>query len=394
MRRAPLWIGYTAAVLVVLFAVAWWLARPAQPGSFYAWPSAIPKPGNLLRSEPFTRGVPEGALAWRILYATTRGDGGPAVSSAIVMTQAKGARMARPAILWTHGTTGIEPGCAPSVVAKPFNGVPALSELLARGWTFVGPDYIGLGTASSHAFLIGKDEAHAALDAVRAARQIEALQLQNRTVVWGHSQGGHAALWTGALARRYAPDVNIVGVAALSPASDLTSLVSTARGDAFVTIALAYIVQSYSRVYRDVKFGAYVQPFKRPLVADIAHRCVADLGALVSVAETAVAGPDFFRDLPSGGTLAQHLEENIPRGPIAAALLIGQGDADALIPPAIQQRYARSRCAAGQALEYRTYGGRDHMGVVAADSPLNVDLVRWTEDRFAGKPAVNSCSSL
>ena len=37
--------------------------------------------------------------------------------------------------------------------------------------------------------------------------------------------------------------------------------------------------------------------------------------------------------------------------------------------------------------------GRDHMGVVAGDSPLNADLVRWTKDRLAAKPFVNGCSA-
>lgn len=64
-----------------------------------------------------------------------------------------------------------------------------------------------------------------ALDAALAARQLDTVDLQDRTAVWGHSQGGHAALWTGALAQTYAPDVDVIGVAALAPASDLIGLV-------------------------------------------------------------------------------------------------------------------------------------------------------------------------
>jgi len=39
---------------------------------------------------------------------------------------------------------------------------------------------------------------------------------RTRTVVWGHSQGGHASLWTGILRPRYAPDVAIVGLAGIA----------------------------------------------------------------------------------------------------------------------------------------------------------------------------------
>jgi pimeloyl-ACP methyl ester carboxylesterase len=84
----------------------------------------------------------------------------------------------------------------------------------------VATDYVGLGTAGPHPYLIGQGEARSVLDSVRAARQMPQLSLQPATVVWGHSQGGHAALWAGALAPSYAPDVHVLAVAALAPASD------------------------------------------------------------------------------------------------------------------------------------------------------------------------------
>jgi hypothetical protein len=48
-----------------------------------------------------------------------------------------------------------------------------------------------------HPYLIGEGEVRTALDSVRAARQMVELTLDMRTVVWGHSQGGHAGLWAG-----------------------------------------------------------------------------------------------------------------------------------------------------------------------------------------------------
>jgi pimeloyl-ACP methyl ester carboxylesterase len=86
-------------------------------------------------------------------------------------------------------------------------------------------DYVGLGVDAPHPYLIGQPEGRSVLDAVRAAHQLDGVELEDRTVVWGHSQGGHAALWAGALAPTYAPDVNVIGVAALAPASDLLGLV-------------------------------------------------------------------------------------------------------------------------------------------------------------------------
>jgi hypothetical protein len=43
-------------------------------------------------------------------------------------------------------------------------------------------------------------------------------------VVSGHSQGGHAALWAGIVGPRYAPDVEIVGIAAVVPAANMANI--------------------------------------------------------------------------------------------------------------------------------------------------------------------------
>jgi acetyl esterase/lipase len=67
------------------------------------------------------------------------------------------------------------------------------------------------------------------LDSVRAARDMPDSGASDRFAVWGHSQGGHAALYTGELAARYAPDLKLVGVAAAAPATYLVELFDTTR---------------------------------------------------------------------------------------------------------------------------------------------------------------------
>ena len=79
-----------------------------------------------------------------------------------------------------------------------------------------------LAREGSHVAILDLDPAAAA----RTAHQLGDLSLADQTVVWGHSQGGHAALWAGQLVESYAPDDRVVGVAALAPASDLTRMVS------------------------------------------------------------------------------------------------------------------------------------------------------------------------
>jgi hypothetical protein len=59
--------------------------------------------------------------------------------------------------------------------------------------------------------------------------------------------------------------------------------------------------------------------------------------------------------------------------------------------PSAQRAYVDQRCALGGVLEYHTYPGFDHVGVVGDDSPLIPDLLRWTQDRIDGKPATSTC---
>ena len=62
------------------------------------------------------------------------------------------------------------------------------------------------------------------LDAVRAARNLEQAHASTEFAVWGHSQGGQAALFTGQLAGTYAPELHLVGVAAGGPVPNMIDL--------------------------------------------------------------------------------------------------------------------------------------------------------------------------
>jgi len=153
-RGLPALLKRLAVALVpaagILVAALWYVSRPATPDAFYArQPDPIPPPGTLIAAEPFTRDVPDGAQAWRVLYATTRGDDSPAMASAIVMASKRESAASRPVIAWAHGTTGIEPGCAPSLLKHPFAHVPDVDALLGQGWVYVATDYAGLGTSGA-----------------------------------------------------------------------------------------------------------------------------------------------------------------------------------------------------------------------------------------------------
>lgn len=361
--------------------------------SFYDPPSDVPEePGQLLAVESFTRTIPDDANAWRILYTTTRSDGEPAVASALVVVPAQ-ADGPLPAIALAHGTTGVHRKCAPSLLPDPFEAGAffALDRVIDEGWALVATDYVGLGTAGGHPYLVGEPVGRSVLDSVRAARAMQDIELGDDTVVWGHSQGGGAALWTGGLASSYAPDAGVIGVAALAPASDAVGLAENLSNVTGGTIFSSYLVQGYANAYDDVEVDDYVRDAARASFDASVGRCLAEPSALLSVIGAVTLGSEVFSTDLNSGALGARLEENVATMPIETPLLLAQGEADSLVAPTVQDAYVQARCTVGQSIDYRTYPGLDHVPLVEPDSPLLPELVEWTRDRFDGNEPTPTC---
>jgi uncharacterized membrane protein HdeD (DUF308 family) len=400
-RRRPRWLRASGAIAAVVIALALVAVSAvihrsvSSPDAFYKPPSTIPaRSGVLLRSERYTRGIPKEWRAWRILYTTTRDENVPAVASGLVIASDHLPPGPRPVIAWAHGTTGVARQCAPSLLPSRWNAdvIPGVNQALARGWVIVATDYVGLGTAGPHPYLIGQGEARSVLDSVRAARQMPELALQQSTVIWGHSQGGHAALWAGTLAPTYAPDVHVLGVAALAPASDLDALVEEVRNTLEGRILGAYILSAYSDTYPDVSFDHYVRPAARVVVRAAAGRCLEIPEAVPSVIAAVVSRQPIYAVSPLGGALGRRLAENTPTGSIKVPLLIAQGLNDHLVLPSLQRSYVNRLCHAGQSVEYRIYRGRDHLSLLWPRSRMVSYLLSWTGARFAERSVRSECS--
>lgn len=364
--------------------------------AFYAAPRTVPdEPGQLIRSEAFTRGVPAGAVGWRILYTTTDGDGGPAVASGVVVVPAAGFGE-WPVISWAHGTTGVAHQCAPSLLAQPFESgaMSVLPEIVANGWALVQADGMGLGAASPPAYLVGDPSGPADLDAVRAARQIPAADLGGQTVAWGWSDGGGTALWAGATAAAYAPDVSLAGVAALAPMADPAAVVANLPTVSGGSVIASFTMAAYAARYDDVTYGEYVRPESDDAARRMAEHCLAGPGVLVPVlAEVEqTSDPDLFAVPPTEGAFGARLAENVPPPTVAVPLLLAQGKDDVVVPPAVQDAFVGAACGAGQIVDYRLYAGLGHVDLVAAASPLVPQLMEWTKARLSGEAGIAGCN--
>jgi len=363
------------------------------PDEFYDPPSDVPrKPGELLRSEPLRDVMlPAGVRGWRILYATTVDDSTPATAVATVFAPADPSAGPRPVIAWEHGTTGLLQKCMPSLLSLPTKGIPDRDRIVMAGWVVVATDYSFAEKGGPHPYLIGEGEARAALDSVRAARQISGLTLDKRVVVWGHSQGGHAALWTGIIGPRYAPDLEIRGVVAIAPSANIKNILA-------MNVEIdkrfgPYLAVSYSRFYPDITFEQAVRPEALDAARQIVNLCdfvPEELQRIEALAAT-FDGPALATS--SNKALQARLKQNTADGPIQAPVLIAQGLSDNVVPSSATDAYVEERCAAGQSLEYWTFAGRDHLSIFQRGTPFEELLIKWTTARLANDPSATGCVS-
>jgi len=163
-----------------------------------------------------------------------------AVSGIIAVPKTDKPEGGYPIVTWCHGTVAAADNYAPS---RDFEGSdtskfhrfvhPLLNEFLNKGYAVLMTDYEGLGTKPLHPYMLGESEARGALDIILAARQLHPGVFSNRFAIVGHSQGGQAALFT---AHHYThtpgwkDSLELVGVAALAPASAVRFLVSLSTG--------------------------------------------------------------------------------------------------------------------------------------------------------------------
>jgi pimeloyl-ACP methyl ester carboxylesterase len=357
-------------------------------------PTSVPDgaPGTLVRHERLL-GAPDGSEAWRVLYRSTDLNGDPMVVSGIVVSPTGPApEGGRTVVSWGHPTTGSAPRCAPSIGLDPFLLVEGLHELLSAGYGIAATDYADMGAAGPPSYLIGATEGHNVLDAARAAQAIPEAGVGERVLLWGHSQGGHAALFAAQESPSYAPELDLLGVAVAAPAAELGELLNDDIGDVSGVTIGAYAFDAFRQAYgpNDPSYdlttvlteaGAAAVPQMVPL-------CLLGQNSELHDIAKPLIGGFLAHDPATTEPWATALAENTPGGaPIAVPVLVAQGDADTLVRPATTTEFVGRLCAAGEHVEHRTYPG-GHGTVAELTVPY---LVGWFGDLTAGRTPSGNC---
>jgi pimeloyl-ACP methyl ester carboxylesterase len=349
--------------------------------------TAEASPGTVLASQAID--APPGALAWKVRYLSTGLRGEPIAVTGIIIAPKGGGRN-RPVVAWAHPTTGVAEKCAPSARSDVLSTIPALGELIARGYVVAATDYPGLGSPGPHPYLIGSSEARAVIDIVRAARDIPQAHAGTHFVAWGHSQGGHAALFVAQTAGAYAPELLLVGVVAASPPTQLAQILRTDIAQSTGRVLTSYAVWSWSHLYDIPLETALRLRTATPIVRAIAQTCAQTkdeayvLGLDAAWTTPRLIKPTLYATPPWKDLFSANSPAQAP-----VDYFIAQGTNDTIVPPATTAAFVTALCRSGRAVEFDSLKGMGHMRTAFASAP---QALVWMENRFAGKPAPSNCA--
>ncbi len=345
--------------------------------------------GQVVRSEPLGFSVHNGS-AERILYRTQRADGSVTFASGMVfIPNNDNGGSPRPVVAWAHGTVGMGDQCAPSRSAQPVNNIAWVIQMLARGWVVTATDYAGLGTPGTEGYLVGGDEARDVLNSVRAARDLPAAQAGATFAIWGHSQGGHSALFTANQAGSYAPELHLVGTVASAPAAELVPLLNETYGTSIDWVIGPEALTAWPTVYPNLNVASVTTAGGYNNYKRIANQCIAQ-AALAGTVRTKLKNQFFKANLvnsPSWRAAAQ--DQTAPVLPPSQPLMVAESLTDQVVLPNTTALYMQQACQAHSDLTTLWLTGVGHIQLANVISP---QVIGWISDRFAGLPAPSTCA--
>lgn len=395
---------------------------------FYNPPAQLPAAdGALIRTEPLPLALslpgltgPLPGTATRIMYKSTDSNGQPvAVTGAYIEPSAAWTGGgARPLVAVAEGTMGQGDQCAPSLnLENPLTLTGetlsigyddlAIYRILATGAAVVVTDYVGLGTTDRlHTYVNRVDQAHALLDAARAAHAVSGASITaaSRVGLYGYSQGGGATAAAAELQPSYAPDVNLAGTYAGAPPANLATVIGGIDGSALAG-ALGWSINGFMQSDPALApiVDAHINAAGQAALTDLSTMCVGD--AILSYAFTnstqwTTDGRSLTAIIAAEPQLQSFLNQQrigtlTPTSPVRVAT----GVEDDIVVHSQARRLAVDWCNKGANITYvpimlPNLGDKlltNHLAPLITDQGA---AIGWLTDRLSGKSAGSNCWSM
>lgn len=359
--------------------------------------------------------TPAPATAEKLLYTTLDAHGAPrAVSGYMVEpTVPWSAPGERPTVVVGRGTAGQGDECAASrnwpLDGQPFPLQSGRRVALegAYDWAFaaagvrvVVTDYVGLGTPGVHTYMNRDEQAHAMIDAGRAARSVVTSGggRFGEVAFYGHSQGGGASAAAVEAAPSYAPDLPVVAAYASAPPANLDDVQRRIDGSDLmgaIGFAINGLVARYPRLQDDL--DARLDEAGHAALADVAGMCTDEVTRAYgdhTTAEWTTTGERLdalLDELPAGREAmeAQRIGTMTPTVPV----MVVSGRHDDTVDYRQAKDLAATWCSRGAPVVYRDdvlppLGTYNHFAQAVSGAAFGIPFLL---DRFHGVPVAPSC---
>jgi hypothetical protein len=401
--RPPWW-----AIIAVAGALTACGHHPANPaGSPAGAPAASSAeavapgeaPGTILSAGdlPGTAPALAAASGWakRVTYASTSGidDHRTRVSGSVLVPHGVAPQDGWPIVALGHPTTGTAPDCAPSQSPTLLDTAATVEALLQGGYVVTIPDYQGLGLGAGpntyYPYLDSTTVGYNLIDAVRAARKLVP-NTSGRWVALGLSEGGQAAWAADELADNYGWDTTLLGSASLTPVANIDGLADDAEAGSLTNDQRVTLATYLSSLKREYGADFNLDDYRRGLDANAWNALSACRGP-ASTQRAALANQITADDLrpastDATATLHSYLRKtSLPQAPAHAPMLVIYGGQDNLVPPAWTDQALQRACGMGDVVESQMVPGAGHDAI-----DLSMAF-GWIGERFADRPAPNSC---
>ncbi|MDJ0392633.1 lipase family protein [Rhodococcus sp. G-MC3] len=327
----------------------------------------------------------------QILFRTNDSKDQPVagVTTVIVPTAPWTGKGSRPVVAYNMAIDSLGNTCAPSWTL-PRGIAPEIAAVqlfLAKNYAVVVTDHQG----PRQAYAAGRMAGHAVLDALRAMVNLPQLGLpaESPIAITGYSGGAIASGWAAQLAPSYAPDVNLVGTAFGGAPIDYRILLGSMNGNnaastLFLSAAMG-VAREYPEMFQlmnanGLRLAQIAKDMCVYLLAPgglVAPIPVQALSDVPDVDHTPIA-EEIIRQTRMGGDLA-------PSAPV----FIYQGQQEFWVPREGAERLYDEWCAHGATVRLEEYVG-EHIVVAVSGLPGSH---QWIDDRLAGIPAPEGCSS-
>ncbi|MGN5237650.1 MULTISPECIES: lipase family protein [unclassified Rhodococcus (in: high G+C Gram-positive bacteria)] len=424
-RRWGMTAGLASAALMAGLMIT--PATANAEGDFYQPPEVLGgAPGDLIRTEssdlairvPTADGVFP-AQGTRLLYRSNDANGeANAVSGTYLEpSMAWNGPGERPLVVLAPGTQGQGDQCAPS---KALNHVVqytppldlfteyellSINAMLLQGIAVAVTDYDGLGTPGHHTYVNREAEAHAVLDAARAAQNLPGASISENGPVglFGYSQGGGATAAAAELAPSYAPELDIKGAYAGAPPADLVETLKQIDGTA-LTGAIGYTINGLIEAHPELTdvLDAEINERGREMLAAVANQCLPETLFTFGFQQTS----DYTRTGEPLDVVISRIpevqeviaEQRIGRLSPQIPVLVQHGTQDDTVPYGQGRQMALDWCAQGAAVQFSPNNTPPILPGFIVNHALPMigglpEAVAYMNDRFADKPAPSNCGA-